>query len=82
MTIPDSVTHIGARAFANCHSLRVVFVPESVTEMEKDVFLDCNDILVINCAAPKEPKTWDKNWNKKSNGVFGGRFKAIWGYKS
>ncbi len=82
VTIPNSVTHIGARAFANCHSLRVVFIPESVTAMEKDVFVDCSDILVINCGAEKEPKTWDKNWNKKGNGVFGGRFKAIWGYKS
>lgn len=81
VTIPDSVKHIGAHAFANCHSLRVVFVPESVTEMDKEIFIGCSDILVINCAASKEPKSWDKNWNKKGKGAFGGHFKAIWGYK-
>lgn len=81
VTIPDSVKHIGEHAFASCPSLRVVFIPESVTEMDKEVFLDCSDILVINCTAAKEPKSWDKNWNKKGKGTFGGHFKAIWGYK-
>ncbi len=79
--IPNSVVKIGSRAFANCHSLRVVMIPESVVTMEKDVFIQCNEILVLNCASGKEPKTWDKNWNKRNDGIFGGRFKAIWGYK-
>ena len=81
VVIPNSVTKIGARAFAHCNSLRVVFIPESVTSMGKEVFLGCNEFLTINCSAPKAPKSWEKNWDKKGSGMFGGHYKAIWGYK-
>ena len=81
VTLPSSVTKVGARAFANCAALRVVFIPDSVTTMEKEVFLGCSEILTIKCAAEKEPKSWDKNWNKKGGGLLGGRFKPDWGYK-
>ena len=81
VTIPNTVTKIGVRAFANCNSLRVIFIPDSVVEVGKEAFLGCNEFLAINCTAPKEPKTWDKNWDKKGGGMFGGHFKANWGFK-
>ena len=82
VTLPNSVTHIGARAFANCAALRVVYIPDSVATMEKEVFFGCSEILTIRCGADKEPKTWDKNWDKKGGGLFGGHFMASWGCKS
>ena len=79
--IPESVVKIGARAFANCAGLRKLFIPASVTTIEKEAFLGCAEYLTINCAAPKAPKTWEKGWDKKGGGLFGGKFKPNWGMK-
>lgn len=41
VTIPDTVTGIGMRAFDGCTNLRAVIIPAGVKEMEQTVFYDC-----------------------------------------
>ena len=45
MTLPESVTEIGAQAFRRCSSLASVTIPGSVTSMGNNVFTDCNNIV-------------------------------------
>lgn len=73
ITIPDSVTTIGKFAFSNCTELSSIYIPDSVTHISENTFRYCNS-LVIYCAHPKRPLTWDKNWNPEDRPVF-------WNYK-
>lgn len=41
--IPEGVTEIGARAFANCKSLELVTIPEGVTKIADSAFDGCYD---------------------------------------
>lgn len=41
ITIPNSVTKIGAYAFADCENLTTVDIPNSVTIIERDLFSGC-----------------------------------------
>jgi uncharacterized protein (TIGR02145 family) len=41
ITIPNSVTSIGARAFASCSGLKSVTIPSSVTSIEEYAFVGC-----------------------------------------
>ena len=38
VTIPDSVTSIGYRAFRGCENLKSVTIPDSVTSISEDAF--------------------------------------------
>ena len=48
ITIPDSVTSIGGRAFYNCSSLTSITIPDSVTSIGGDAFSNCDSLPVEN----------------------------------
>lgn len=45
--IPDGVTKIGARAFADCDKLSIVIVPDSITSIAEDAFEDCGELYFV-----------------------------------
>lgn len=47
MTIPNSVTSIGAAAFYSCHMLTSIIIPDSVTNIMDSVFYECPDIATV-----------------------------------
>ena len=48
ITIPDSVTVIGAGAFGGCSSLKDITIPQSVTSIGADAFIYCENLTAIN----------------------------------
>lgn len=46
-TIPNSVTEIGTRAFANCHKLTDITIPDSVTSIGERAFLWCFSLSTV-----------------------------------
>lgn len=47
ITIPNSVTQIGARAFRACRNLTSVVIPDGVTEIQDGTFLLCNNLSSV-----------------------------------
>ena len=47
VTIPSSITSIGARAFAGCSSLTSVTIPDSVVRLGSGVFSNCSSLTDI-----------------------------------
>ena len=47
LTIPDSVTSIGGRAFSNCRSLTSVTIPDSVTSIGDIAFYGCTALKTV-----------------------------------
>lgn len=47
VTIPNSITSIGFRAFENCIGLTSITIPSSVTEIAGDTFYGCSDLTSI-----------------------------------
>lgn len=43
---PDQLESIGSRAFANCRSLRSIYIPASVTFIADDAFENCTDLVI------------------------------------
>ena len=48
VVIPETVTSIGTRTFANCPNLIYVRIPASVNEIASDAFIDCPKLLFID----------------------------------
>ena len=48
VTIPDSVTKIGNRAFYGCTSLQSIDIPDSVTEIGYEAFRGCTSLQSID----------------------------------
>jgi hypothetical protein len=47
ITIPNSVTRIGNRAFAGCTNLTVIIMPESVIEIGERAFSGCTSLAIV-----------------------------------
>ena len=47
ITIPNSVTKIGIRAFGDCSSLTSITIPNSVTSIGQSAFFDCSGLTSI-----------------------------------
>ena len=47
ITIPDSVTSIGERAFVGCSSLANITIPDSVTSIGERAFVGCSSLANI-----------------------------------
>jgi hypothetical protein len=54
ITIPDSVTEIGANAFANCSGLTSVTIPDGVTSIGVAAFYGCTSLssITVNATTP------------------------------
>lgn len=48
INIPDSVTHVGTRAFVNCTALREITIGRGVVSIEDTVFENCVSLETIN----------------------------------
>ena len=44
--IPDTVTTIGSRAFADCKALMYVYIPVGVTNLAPDAFENCTNVII------------------------------------
>ena len=53
MTIPDSVTSVGYRAFTDCSSLASVTIPDSVTSIGDQAFYGCSSLTSIEVVGGK-----------------------------
>ena len=60
--IPDTVTAIGAGAFAWNEELTEVTIPGSVTEIGAGAFAGCHALLLY-CEAASAPAGWAEYWN-------------------
>jgi len=47
ITIPNSVTKIGERAFSNCYQLTSIIIPDSVTSIGEEAFSNCSGLMSI-----------------------------------
>ena len=54
ITIPDSVTSIGYRAFSGCRNLTSMTIPDSVTSIGDEAFKSCDSLTSINVASDNE----------------------------
>ena len=62
ITIPNSITRIGAGAFTGCASLNKITIPSSVEHISGSIFSDCSG-LTIYCEAESKPIGWSSDWN-------------------
>ena len=47
VVLPNTVTSIGSRAFADCTNLKAIVIPESVTSIADDAFNGCGELMII-----------------------------------
>ncbi|MDD4316816.1 MAG: leucine-rich repeat domain-containing protein, partial [Clostridia bacterium] len=57
----DSVTHIYAKAFADCNALNGVYIPSGVATIEKAAFSNSLS-LKLYCASGAKPTDWNAEW--------------------
>ncbi|MBO7597179.1 MAG: leucine-rich repeat domain-containing protein [Bacteroidales bacterium] len=60
VTIPESVTSIGKKAFYYCASLTSVTIPESVTSIEYDAYYNCTNIDNVYLYANPDNFAWNE----------------------
>ena len=48
VNIPEGVTAIGKRAFADCTLLRLVIIPNSVQTLADDAFSGCHPVILCD----------------------------------
>lgn len=67
--LPEGVTTIGNKAFANCSSLEKVALPSTTTKIEEAAFINDTSLTVISGVLPKQkiyPSTFENCWHLKS----------------
>lgn len=57
MTIPNSVTDIGSKAFIGCGGLTTVIIGNKVTSIANRAFMDCKELTDVYCYAVDVPNT-------------------------
>jgi hypothetical protein len=63
ITIPNSVTSIGANAFTACYGLTFVTIPNSVTSIGEMAFCTCSSLTSITYEGTQEQwNAIDKGW--------------------
>ena len=64
ITIPDSVTSIGERAFSGCDTLKSITIPDTVINVESYAFDDWTSTQIINVPFKEgeTPSGWDEDW--------------------
>ena len=55
ITIPNSVTSIGNRAFYECSSLTNITIPSSVTSIDSEAFSGCSALTSVTCEPTTPP---------------------------
>ena len=80
ITIPDSVTSIGASAFCECTALTSISIPDSVISIGSRAFVNAYNSsycysLPIHCEAESQPSGWDSEWNLLN-------YPVVWNSKS
>ena len=79
--IPASVRGIDSWAFFHCNELKSIVIPKTVEGVYKFAFEGCANLETIYCEAPYQPARWEKNWDKKENKLFAGKYNVVWNYK-
>lgn len=69
ITLPDSITSIGVRAFLNCNKLESINIPNGVTHFGSYAFSGCSKLTDINYDGTKNE--WQaiqkgNNWNAET----------------
>lgn len=76
IVIPNTVTTIKARAFANNENLTKIYIPSSVIYMKEDIFYDSLNVKIYTEHSEK-PDGWNVNWNGNNS-----KREVIWDVKS
>ena len=64
--LPENVTTIGSRAFADCDLLTGVVIPQSAVDVTIGAFSSCSFIQLF-CEAASKPDSWQGVWESSSN---------------
>ena len=78
ITIPDTVTEIGAHTFEGCPNLQTVTINNSVVSIGDSAFGYC-DKLTVYCEMAIKPSGWSDSWNKGQYSDSG--CDVVWFYK-
>ena len=63
VVVPDSITSIGANAFAGCAGIKNVTISKNVLEIDNNAFNSCSDDLVIKTTCDAYAATYAKTHN-------------------
>lgn len=69
ITIPSSITEIGANAFGCCHNLESVTINKNVEVIGEKAFDHCYN-ATIYCEVAAKPEGWDVKWNNETEVVW------------
>ncbi len=67
MSIPESVTSIGAHAFAYSISLSKIFIPAGVESIGEGAFVECNAITAVHVENPVPVEIAENTFTNRSN---------------
>lgn len=78
--IENGVESIGRFAFADCKSLKSIFIPNTIKFMADCIFYRPNDYLIIYCEINSMHNEWDDEWNWGGKTNLNGSHKNITTY--